>query len=105
MPLPVGDGEKFRRHHPERQSLWGGGAAGIGVVAGADLDRRLDQEAADVIADRAERIGGWPTTVPAIAGGSGVLLADSDGGIDSRNGNFESTGTGLPGPGGGFGLA
>jgi hypothetical protein len=42
--------------------------------------------------------------VPAIAGANGVLLADSDGGIDSRSGNFESAGGKLPGPVGGFGL-
>jgi hypothetical protein len=51
--------------------------------------------------------GGWPTTVPAIAGAIGVLLAKSDGGIDSRTRPLAGKGCGglLPGPGGGFGLA
>ena len=57
VALPIGDGEKFRRDHPERQSLgFGGKAAGIGVVAAAEFDRGLDQKAAGIIADRAERI-------------------------------------------------
>ena len=56
VALPVGDGEEFRRDHPERRSLRHGGAAGIGVVAAAEFDRGLDQKAAGVIADRAERI-------------------------------------------------
>jgi hypothetical protein len=46
--------------------------------------------------------------VPAIAAGIGVLLALSEGGIDSRTRPFEiagSFGAGLPGPGDGFGLA
>jgi hypothetical protein len=48
--------------------------------------------------------------VPAIAGGIGALLADCDGGIESRNGVFGSgafdrAGAGVPGPGDGFGLA
>jgi hypothetical protein len=55
--------------------------------------------------------GGWPITVPAIAGGIGVLLAVSDGGIDNRSrpieiaGAVDVSGARLPGPGGGFGLA
>ena len=56
VTLPIRHREKFRRHHPERQAFRHDGAAGIGVIAGADLDRRLDQETAGVIADRAERI-------------------------------------------------
>ena len=56
MALPVGHRQKFRRHHPERQALRLVGAAGIGVVAAAEFDRGLDQEAAGIIADRAERI-------------------------------------------------
>jgi hypothetical protein len=45
--------------------------------------------------------------VPAIAGGIGVLWADSDGGIESRSGVFDAIAGrgGLPGPIGGFGLA
>jgi hypothetical protein len=43
--------------------------------------------------------------VPAIAGGIGVLCADSDGGIESRSRVFDAIGGGLPGPTGGFGLA
>jgi hypothetical protein len=51
--------------------------------------------------------GGWPGTRPAIAGGSGDLLAESDGGIESRSGTFDAMAGrgGLPGPIGGFGLA
>ena len=77
-------------------------AARIGVVAAAEFDRRLDQKAAGVIADRAERIvidleplaRRLAITVPAIAGGSGALLASSDGGIDNRNNPAASTGGG-----------
>ena len=56
VALPVGDREKFRRDHIERRSLRHEGAAGIGVVAAAQFERGLDQKAAGVIADRAERI-------------------------------------------------
>ena len=65
-----------------------------------DSDRRPD------INHRYNR-GGWPTTVPAIAGGIGDLLANCDGGTDSRTGPvaFAISGARLPGPGGGFGLA
>ena len=56
VTLPIRHREKFRCHHPERQTFRHDGAAGIGVIAGADLDRRLDQKTAGVIADRAERI-------------------------------------------------
>ena len=56
VTLPVGDGEKFRRDHIERRALRHAGAAGIGVVAAGEFDRGLDQKAAGVIADRAERI-------------------------------------------------
>ena len=56
VALPVGDREKFRRDHVERRALRRSKAAGIGVVAARQLDRGLDQEAAGVVADRAERI-------------------------------------------------
>src|SRR5580698_8831447 len=48
VPLPIGDGDKFRRDHPERQSLLFGEAAGIGVIAAAEFNRGLDQKAAGV---------------------------------------------------------
>jgi len=55
------------------------------------------------------RRGGWPSTVSAIAGGIGGLLAVSDGGMDSRRSPTAFTGSGfgggVPGPGGGLGLA
>jgi len=53
---------------------------------------------------------GWPATVPAIAGGIGVLFAVSDGGIDSRilplviGSALDAAGAGLPGPAACFGL-
>src|ERR1019366_10481874 len=56
VALPIGGGEKFRRDHPERQPLLYGEAAGIGVVSAAEFNCGLDQKAAGVIADRAERI-------------------------------------------------
>jgi hypothetical protein len=51
--------------------------------------------------------GGWPTTVPAIAGGIGVLLALSDGGIEAaaaRSFDRRNRRRRLPGPTGGFGF-
>ena len=56
VALPVGDGEKFRRDQIERRALLGTRSARIGVVAAAEFERGLDQKAAGVIADRAERI-------------------------------------------------
>src|SRR3984893_14003807 len=56
VALPVGDGEKFRRHDIERRSPGHKGAARIGVVAAAEFNRGFDQKTAGVIADRAERI-------------------------------------------------
>ena len=56
MALPVRHREKFRRDDVERRALRHREAAGIGVVAGGKLDRALDQETADIVADRAERI-------------------------------------------------
>ena len=51
---------------------------------------------------------GWPSTVPAIAGGTGGLLAVSDGGGAMRGGRAfvgVAGGAGVPGPAGGFGRA
>ena len=56
MAIPVGDSEKFRRHHIERGSPGNERATRIGVVAAREFDRGFDQEAAGVVADRAERI-------------------------------------------------
>ncbi len=56
-------------------------------IVGADLD-------ADV-----------PALTAAIDGAIGVLFALSDGGIDSRTRPVVTIRGGLPGPGGGFGLA
>ena len=56
VALPVRHREKLRRDHPLRQAVRLEDAAGIGVVAAGDLQRRLDQEAAGIVADRAERI-------------------------------------------------
>ena len=56
MAIPVGHREEFRRHHPERHPLRRIEPARIGVVAAAEFDRRLDQKAAGVVADRAEGI-------------------------------------------------
>ena len=56
VPLPVGHREKFRRDHIERQAVLLGKAPGIGVVAAGEFERGLDEKAAGVIADRAERI-------------------------------------------------
>src|SRR5437868_6446468 len=56
VAFPVRDREKLRRDHIDRQSTRLKGTAGIGIVAAGELDRRLDQETAGVIADRTERI-------------------------------------------------
>ena len=56
VALPVGDRQKLRRDHVERLALRRREPAGIGVVAAGEFDRGLDQKAAGVIADRAERI-------------------------------------------------
>ena len=114
VAIPVGERDELRRDHVERLALRRDEPAGIGVVAAGDFDRGLDQEAAGVIADRAERIvvdpgacaAAAPTTVPAIAGGIALLLADGEDGIDSRNAVSDAIGGGgLPGPIGGFGFA
>ena len=116
VTLPVGDREKFRRDHVERRALRHEGAAGIGVVAAAELDRGFDQKAAGVIADRAERIVVDPQPLAR-------RLADHRaghrrrqrrlvGGLRRRDRQAHAAvrrdgrrGGGLPGPGGGFGLA
>ena len=92
VALPIRHRQKFRRHHPERQALRHVGAARIGLVAAAEFDRGFYQEAAGIIADRAERIGvrqqprarRRPGHVSAMPGAIGGLLADDDGGTDSR---------------------
>src|SRR5690349_2606154 len=56
VALPIRDREKFRGHHVERRSLCDGNASRIAVIAATQFERRLDQEAASVIADSAEWI-------------------------------------------------
>ena len=118
MPLPVGHRHKFRRDHPERHAMRFDKSAGVGVVAAAQFDRGLDQEAADVIADRPEGIDvDRQRLARRLAhGGAGHrgwhrrLLAPSDGGGEIRTrafglvAPFVSAGAGVPGPGEDFGL-
>ncbi len=56
MALPVGDRQKFRRDDIERRTVRLRQPPGIGVVAARHFDGGSDEEAADIIADRAERI-------------------------------------------------
>ena len=117
MPLPVGYGEKLRRHHPERKTLRHEGAARVAVVAAAELNRGLDQEASSVIADRAERIVVQlqdacvaaaplrcrrPRAAPASCWRT--AMARSTTAIVPAGLSCGGGGGGLPGPGDGFGL-
>ncbi len=56
VALPVGDREEFRRDDIERRAARILQARRIAVVAAGDLDRGFDQDAAGIVADRAERI-------------------------------------------------
>ena len=112
VALPVGHREKFRRDHVERRAVRLDGAAGIGVVAAGEFDRGFDQEAAGIIADRAERIvvelaaaaRRLALTVPAIAGGIGVLLAVRTAAPTAAAGGSTATAAADAGAGGGFGF-
>ena len=115
MALPVGDGEEFRRDDIERRALRHRRAAGIGVVAARELDRGFDQEAAGIIADRAERIvvDLQPLARRLADHGAGHRRRDRRlvGGLRRRDRKADppladaTGGGGLPGPGGGFGRA
>ena len=90
MPLPIGDREEFRRDDHKRLADRHRKATGIGVVAAAQFDGRLDQKAAGVIADRTERIVvGFQSSARRLAiDGAGHRRSDRRlvGGLRRRNG-------------------
>jgi hypothetical protein len=93
VTVPVGHRKKLRRDHIERQAVLLGKAAGIAVVAAGQFDRRLDQEAAGIIADRAERVVVELEPPARRLAGHGVRHRGRDrrpvGGIGGRNGKAQ----------------